>query len=140
MPATIRQRLLDNHLHPPKCDDNRWEYGGFRRYRDEWAQDVAPLLPALRFTADHRARPDPGSDDGQGRDPRFQRMVPPGVGAVCGPAQALGQPGSRREAIRRQSRHLGEALMNRFQDIFDAQKALFAAGVTRTYEWRVEQL
>ena len=30
--------------------------------------------------------------------------------------------------------------MNRFQDIFDAQKALFATGVTRTYEWRVEQL
>ncbi|HEV7995239.1 MAG TPA: GFA family protein [Stellaceae bacterium] len=25
MPATIWQRLLDNHLHPPKCDDNRWE-------------------------------------------------------------------------------------------------------------------
>src|SRR5438270_14031419 len=24
MPATIRQRLLDNHLHPPKCDDSRW--------------------------------------------------------------------------------------------------------------------
>ena len=30
--------------------------------------------------------------------------------------------------------------MNRFQTIFDAQKALFASGVTRTYEWRVEQL
>src|ERR1700733_9934433 len=30
--------------------------------------------------------------------------------------------------------------MNRFQDIFDAQKALFASGVTRTYEWRGEQL
>jgi aldehyde dehydrogenase (NAD+) len=30
--------------------------------------------------------------------------------------------------------------MNTFQDIFDAQKALFATGVTRTYEWRVEQL
>ena len=30
--------------------------------------------------------------------------------------------------------------MNRFQKIFDAQKALFATGVTRTYEWRVEQL
>src|SRR6202034_2485194 len=30
--------------------------------------------------------------------------------------------------------------MNRFQDIFDAQKALFATGVTRTYEWRVDQL
>src|SRR6478736_1294595 len=30
--------------------------------------------------------------------------------------------------------------MNRFQKIFDAQKALFASGVTRTYEWRVEQL
>src|SRR6202022_5129339 len=26
------------------------------------------------------------------------------------------------------------------QDIFDAQKALFATGVTRTYEWRVDQL
>jgi aldehyde dehydrogenase (NAD+) len=30
--------------------------------------------------------------------------------------------------------------MNKFQDIFDAQKALFASGVTRTYEWRVDQL
>src|SRR6202790_3141134 len=30
--------------------------------------------------------------------------------------------------------------MNRFQKIFDAQKALFASGITRTYEWRVEQL
>jgi aldehyde dehydrogenase (NAD+) len=30
--------------------------------------------------------------------------------------------------------------MNRFEEIFDAQKALFATGVTRTYEWRVEQL
>ena len=30
--------------------------------------------------------------------------------------------------------------MNKFQDIFDAQKALFASGATRTYEWRVDQL
>ena len=30
--------------------------------------------------------------------------------------------------------------MNKFQDIFDAQKALFASGATRTYEWRVGQL
>src|SRR6266404_6478614 len=30
--------------------------------------------------------------------------------------------------------------MNRFQKIFDAQKALFASGITRTYEWRVDQL
>jgi aldehyde dehydrogenase (NAD+) len=30
--------------------------------------------------------------------------------------------------------------MNRFQKIFDTQKALFATGITRTYEWRVEQL
>src|SRR5271154_4431713 len=30
--------------------------------------------------------------------------------------------------------------MNRFQKIFDAQKALFATGITRTYEWRVDQL
>ena len=30
--------------------------------------------------------------------------------------------------------------MNRFQNIFDVQKALFASGITRTYEWRVEQL
>lgn len=30
--------------------------------------------------------------------------------------------------------------MNRFQEIFDAQKALFSSGVTRTYEWRVDQL
>src|SRR5271155_5701367 len=30
--------------------------------------------------------------------------------------------------------------MNRFQKIFDAQKILFATGVTRTYEWRVDQL
>ena len=33
-----------------------------------------------------------------------------------------------------------EVPMNRFQKIFDAQKALFATGVTRTYEWRVDQL
>src|SRR6202161_3322122 len=30
--------------------------------------------------------------------------------------------------------------MNPFQDIFNAQKALFASGITRTYEWRVDQL
>jgi aldehyde dehydrogenase (NAD+) len=30
--------------------------------------------------------------------------------------------------------------MNQFQAIFDAQKAFFATGVTRSYEWRVEQL
>ena len=30
--------------------------------------------------------------------------------------------------------------MNPFQNIFDAQKAYFATGVTRSYEWRVEQL
>src|ERR1700692_4415281 len=30
--------------------------------------------------------------------------------------------------------------MNKFQGIFDAQKALFATGITRTYEWRVDQL
>src|SRR5258708_40269432 len=30
--------------------------------------------------------------------------------------------------------------MSRFQKIFDAQKALFASGITRTYEWRVDQL
>jgi aldehyde dehydrogenase (NAD+) len=30
--------------------------------------------------------------------------------------------------------------MNQYQKIFDAQKALFATGVTRTYEWRVDQL
>jgi len=30
--------------------------------------------------------------------------------------------------------------MNPFQDLFDAQKAYFATNVTRTYEWRVEQL
>jgi aldehyde dehydrogenase (NAD+) len=31
-------------------------------------------------------------------------------------------------------------MANQFQDIFDAQKRHFAAGVTRTYEWRVDQL
>ena len=30
--------------------------------------------------------------------------------------------------------------MNRFRQILDAQKALFATGATRAYEWRVEQL
>src|SRR5258706_120550 len=30
--------------------------------------------------------------------------------------------------------------MNKFQKIFDAQKELFATGITRTYEWRVDQL
>jgi acyl-CoA reductase-like NAD-dependent aldehyde dehydrogenase len=30
--------------------------------------------------------------------------------------------------------------MSTFQTIFDAQKACFASGVTRTYAWRVEQL
>jgi aldehyde dehydrogenase (NAD+) len=30
--------------------------------------------------------------------------------------------------------------VNQFQDLFDAQKALFATGVTRSYEWRVDQL
>jgi aldehyde dehydrogenase (NAD+) len=31
-------------------------------------------------------------------------------------------------------------MTNQFQESFDAQKALFASGVTRTYPWRVEQL
>jgi aldehyde dehydrogenase (NAD+) len=30
--------------------------------------------------------------------------------------------------------------MNQFQGIFDAQKEFFATGVTRSYEWRVDQL
>jgi aldehyde dehydrogenase (NAD+) len=30
--------------------------------------------------------------------------------------------------------------MNPFQDLFDAQKAYFSSNVTRTYEWRMEQL
>ncbi|HVW63446.1 MAG TPA: aldehyde dehydrogenase family protein [Nitrosospira sp.] len=30
--------------------------------------------------------------------------------------------------------------MNKFQSIFDAQKSCFASSVTRSYEWRVEQL
>ena len=30
--------------------------------------------------------------------------------------------------------------MNTFQDTFHAQKALFATGLTHTYEWRVDQL
>ena len=30
--------------------------------------------------------------------------------------------------------------MNQFRDIFDAQKAYFATGVTRSYDWRVDQL
>jgi aldehyde dehydrogenase (NAD+) len=30
--------------------------------------------------------------------------------------------------------------VNKFQDLFDAQKALFATDITRSYEWRVEQL
>jgi aldehyde dehydrogenase (NAD+) len=34
----------------------------------------------------------------------------------------------------------GRPQANPFQDMFDRQKRLFATGVTRTYEWRVEQL
>jgi aldehyde dehydrogenase (NAD+) len=30
--------------------------------------------------------------------------------------------------------------MNPYQDLFDAQKACFSSNVTRTYEWRIEQL
>jgi hypothetical protein len=30
--------------------------------------------------------------------------------------------------------------VNQFQELFDAQKAYFATGITRSYEWRVEQL
>jgi aldehyde dehydrogenase (NAD+) len=30
--------------------------------------------------------------------------------------------------------------MNQFQDMFDMQKAYFAGNITRTYEWRMEQL
>jgi hypothetical protein len=30
--------------------------------------------------------------------------------------------------------------MNRFQEIFDAQKLYFASNVTRSHAWRVEQL
>jgi len=29
---------------------------------------------------------------------------------------------------------------NQFQDILDAQKKLFATGVTRSFDWRVDQL
>jgi aldehyde dehydrogenase (NAD+) len=30
--------------------------------------------------------------------------------------------------------------MNRFEHIFDTQKAYFATNVTRSYEWRIDQL
>jgi len=30
--------------------------------------------------------------------------------------------------------------MNQFQALFEAQRALFATGVTRSYEWRIDQL
>jgi aldehyde dehydrogenase (NAD+) len=30
--------------------------------------------------------------------------------------------------------------MTSFQNLFEAQKAFFATNVTRTYEWRIEQL
>ena len=30
--------------------------------------------------------------------------------------------------------------MNSFQNLFEAQKALFATNVTRSHEWRIEQL
>lgn len=30
--------------------------------------------------------------------------------------------------------------MNQYQEMFDRQKALFASGVTRSYEWRIDQL
>ena len=30
--------------------------------------------------------------------------------------------------------------MNPFQDLFDRQKSHFATGVTRGYDWRIEQL
>src|ERR1700722_20064554 len=30
--------------------------------------------------------------------------------------------------------------VNQFQDILDAQKKLFATGVTRSFDWRVDQL
>ena len=30
--------------------------------------------------------------------------------------------------------------MNQFQALFDTQKALFATGVTRSYDWRIDQL
>src|SRR3984885_12222524 len=35
---------------------------------------------------------------------------------------------------------VGAAAANPYQEQFDAQKARFASGVTRTYEWGVEQL
>jgi aldehyde dehydrogenase (NAD+) len=30
--------------------------------------------------------------------------------------------------------------MTSFKQLFDAQKAYFATGVTRSYEWRIDQL
>ena len=30
--------------------------------------------------------------------------------------------------------------MNAFQDVFDKQKAYFATDITKTYEWRIDQL
>ena len=30
--------------------------------------------------------------------------------------------------------------MNTFKELFDQQKRYFATGVTRSYEWRIEQL
>jgi hypothetical protein len=52
----------------------------------------------------------------------------------------VGQRAPRRDSVRRQSSRLSEATMNSFQTIFDAQKTYFASGVTRTYDWRIEQL
>src|SRR5262249_61679833 len=34
----------------------------------------------------------------------------------------------------------GAAIMNTFQTVFEQQKRHFASGVTRTYQWRIEQL
>jgi len=40
----------------------------------------------------------------------------------------------------KRNRASGGAIMNTFQSVFEQQKQHFASGVTRTYQWRIEQL
>jgi aldehyde dehydrogenase (NAD+) len=55
-------------------------------------------------------------------------------------ARRLGRPASHRHGNKHSSLQKGTSIVNQFQNLFDAQKALFASGVTRSYEWRVDQL
>jgi hypothetical protein len=65
-----------------------------------------PLLPAMRLAAYHGIGRSTRSHVRESRRHRFQRMVPPGDGAIRWPPSSVGVSSAGSPAVRRQSAHL----------------------------------